>query len=84
MDKQTTSDFYQVKDLSLAAFLFSVNTVTLVDKQRLPNGTVVFLFSPRSVAETLVSQYWTLQAPPVQPKQLFSAQRDLKDMIFSG
>ena len=84
MDKQIPVSLYEVRDLSLAAFLYSLDTVAFSGKKRLPDGTVVFLFSPRSLAETLVSQYWTNKAPSIQPKQLFSAQRDLKDMIFGG
>lgn len=84
MDKQNTNNSYEVKDLSVAAFLYSLDTVLFSGKKRLPDGTVVFLFSPCDLANTLISQYWTLKAPPIQPKLLFSAQRDLKDMIFGG
>jgi hypothetical protein len=84
MDKQNSNNSYEVKDLSVAAFLYSLDTVLFSGKKRLPDGTVVFLFSPYALVNSLISQYWTLKAPHIQPKQLFSAQRDLKDMIFGG
>jgi hypothetical protein len=80
---QSNSSF-EIKDLSIAAYLYSTNKVKLIGKRRLPNGSILFQFSPKELAEELVNLYWNLQAPPIQPKQLFSAQRDLKDMIFGG
>jgi hypothetical protein len=82
--KISQSSYLQVKDLAVSAYLYSSEAVRLLGKERLPNGTVVFLFSPKEEAEKLVDQYWNLQAPPIQAKLLFSAQRDLKDMIFGG
>ncbi|OGH22761.1 MAG: hypothetical protein A3F31_00580 [Candidatus Levybacteria bacterium RIFCSPHIGHO2_12_FULL_38_12] len=74
----------EIKDLSVSAYLYSTSVVTLIGKRRLENGDVLFQFSPKALAEKLVDQYWNLTAPAIQPKQLFNAQRDLKDMIFSG
>lgn len=84
MNGDDTTDIAEVKDLAVASYLFSTGLVKLAGKRRLVNGEVLFQFSPAKVATDLISAYWNLQAPPVQPKQLFSAQRDLKDMIFSG
>ncbi len=86
MEKNTLqkNNVLEIKDLSLVAYLFSLKEISFMGKRKLPNGTVVFLFSPSDKAEQLISLYWALEAPPIQPKQLFSAQRDIKDMIFSG
>lgn len=78
------TDLVELKDIAVAAYLYSTEKLKLVGKRRLPNGEVLFQFSPRKIAEELVNQYWNSEAPPIQPKQLFSAQRDLKDMIFGG
>lgn len=80
----SNNNFIELKDLSIAAYLYSISQIKLVGKRRLPNGEVLFQFSPKEKAEELILQYWNLQAPPIQPKQLFSAQRDLKDMIFGS
>lgn len=74
----------EIKDIAVSAFLFSTHQVQLLGKRRLPTGEVLFQFSPKPKAEELIQAYWNLQAQPIQPKQLFSAQRDLKDMIFGG
>ena len=85
MDKKISlNNFFEVQDLSVSSFLYSLPNISLIGKRRLPDGKVVFLFSPQEEVQELVSKYWQLQAPPIQPKQLFSAQRDLKDLIFSG
>ena len=78
------NDFIELKDLSVSSYLYATNLVKLVGRRKLQTGEVVFQFAPKAKAEELVNLYWSLQAPPIQPKQLFSAQRDLKDMIFGG
>ena len=75
-------DILEIKDLSIASYLYSTQQVKLIGKRRQSNGEVLFQFSPKDKAEELVNLYWNLQAPPIQPKQLFSALRDLKDMLF--
>jgi len=72
----------EIKDLSLAAYLYSLGDIQLVGKRKSHEGNVYFQFSPKQKAEELISLYWRLQAPPTQPKKLFSALRDLKDMLF--
>ncbi len=86
MDRNNISqnNLFELKDIAVAAYLYSTNQVKLIGKRRLPNGEVLFQFSPKEVAENLINQYWNSEAPPIQPKKLFSAQRDLKDMIFGG
>lgn len=74
----------EIKDLALAAYLYSTNLVNLVGKRKLHTGEVLFQFTPDEKAEELIRLYWSLQAPAIQPKKLFSAQRDLKDMIFGS
>jgi len=78
----TITDVYEVKDLSVATYLYSTTLIKLIGKRRTQNGSILFQFSPKSKAEQLVNLYWNLEAPPIQPKLLFSAQRDLKDMIY--
>lgn len=73
----------EIKDISLIAYLFATGKVTLVNKRRLPSGETYFSFTPKQLVNELIAQYWNLQAPSIQPKQLFSAMRDVKDMIFS-
>jgi len=72
----------EIKDISLVAYLFATGKVTLVSKRKTSNREIYFSFSPKKIVDELITQYWNLQAPPVQPKQLFSAMRDVKDMIF--
>lgn len=73
----------EIKDISLVAYLLATGKVKLLSKRKLHNGEVFFIFSPKEITEQLISQYWNLQAPTIQPKQLFSALRDVKDIIFS-
>lgn len=80
----TNVDYIEIKDLVLASYLYSTNQVQLSGKRKLINGEIYFRFAPKETAELLILQYWNLQAPPVQPKALFAAYRDLKDMIFGG
>jgi hypothetical protein len=85
MERYTSqNNFLELKDLAISAFLYCSKQVSLGGKRRLPDGTVVFLWFPKDKAEELVNKYWSLQADPQQPKLLFSAWRDLKDMIFGG
>ncbi|HVZ12284.1 MAG TPA: DUF5659 domain-containing protein [Patescibacteria group bacterium] len=74
----------EIKDLSLAAYLYATGQVKLTGTKRLSHNEVIFLFSPDESVQMLLRQYWNLQAPIIQPKQLFSALRDVKDIIFSG
>lgn len=86
MDRNNThqNNIIELKDIAVAAYLYSTNEVKLLGKRRLPNGEVLFQFFPKESAEKLINLYWNSEAPPIQPKKLFSAQRDLKDMIFGG
>ncbi|MEN9328650.1 MAG: hypothetical protein RI947_1458 [Candidatus Parcubacteria bacterium] len=84
MERDTPQNIVEIKDLSIAAYLYSTSQVKYVGKRRLSSGDVLFQFSTRSIAEQLISDYWNLSAPPIQPKQLFNAMRDLKDIIFAG
>jgi len=84
MNGDTSQDTLELKDISLSSYLYSTGEVSFVGKRRVANGEVLFRFSPRRRAEELVNSYWNLQAPSIQPKLLFGALRDLKDMIFGG
>jgi len=77
-------DILEIKDLSIASYLYAISQIKLVGKRRLLTGELLFQFSPKNKSEELIKLYWSLKAPPIQPKILFSAQRDLKDMIFGS
>jgi len=74
----------EIKDISICSFLYATGLVQLISKRKLQNGETYFLFSPKQKAEELIQQYWNAQAPAIQPKKLFGAYRDIKDMLFGG
>jgi len=77
-------NLFEIKDIAISAFLYSTDLVKLVGKRRIPTGELFFQFAPKEKAEELAASYWNQNAPLIQPKKLFSAQRDLKDMIFGS
>lgn len=77
-------DTLEVKDLAVAAYLYCLDTVKFAGTKKTPSGIVLFLFSPKNDVLRSIEAYWNSTAKDVQPKRLFSAQRDLKDMIFGG
>ena len=81
---RNTNDYVEIKDISIAAYLYASNQVKLVGKRKLPNGSILLQFSPKEKADELITQYWNFQAPEIQPKRLLSALRDVKDLIFGG
>lgn len=83
-NKQPNTTLYELKDISVASYLYASKQVEFIGKRRLSTGEVLFQFLPYKAAKRLVELYWSLQAPIIQPKDLFSAQRDLKDIIYSG
>lgn len=83
MDRKK-EDVFETKDLSLAAFLYASGEVELITTKKTINREIYFLYTPREIAEKLVQKYWNLQAPSIQPKLLFGALRDIKDMIFGS
>lgn len=82
-DNLTQNNYVEIKDISIAAYLLSLNQVKLVGKRKTHSG-ILFQFFPKKDAEHLINLYWNLEAPHIQPKKLFSSLRDLKDMIFGG
>lgn len=81
---RNSNNILEIKDISLASYLFAIGGVKLIGKRRLSSNEVLFQFQPKSKAQDLISDYWNLKAPLIQPKLLFGALRDLKDMIFSS
>lgn len=77
-------DTLAIKDLSIAAYLYSCDEIRLVRTERDHLGNVTFHFAPKKQAEQLVNLYRTDNAPHIQPRKLMSSLRDLKDVIFSG
>ena len=78
------NDILELKDLSVAAYLYSTNQVRFIGKRRIQSGEVFFQFTPKEIANSLIKRYWNSEAPPIQPKQLFNAVRDLKDIIYGS
>lgn len=78
-----TIECIEIKDLALASYLYATGEVTLSGKYRSSKGEVFFQFSPSEITQRLISEYWNLQAKPIQPKQLFSSMRDMRDMLYS-
>ena len=74
----------EVKDIAIAAYLYASNELQLVGKRKLANGAILLQFTPQVKADELIQHYWNLTASPIQPKLLFSAFRDIKDMLFSN
>lgn len=72
-----------VKDISIAAFLLASEKVRLIKTERKSSKLVLFYFAPKKIAEKLIDEYWSDTAL-VSPRKVFSAQRSLKDLIFSG
>jgi hypothetical protein len=72
----------EIRDLSIASYLYSISSLQFAGYKKLQNGDFAFMFVPRVDAEKLITRYWNMSAPCIQPKLLFSAQRDLKDIIF--
>ena len=71
----------KIKDLGVAAYIVS-NDIRPLSFERLEN-TVYFVF-PKDSAERLIASYWSDNEPFIPARQLFAAQRSLKDLIFSG
>jgi hypothetical protein len=84
MDKDNKKKVFETKDIAISSFLCACDGIIFSGKYRLQSGGLIFRFSPKEQAERLEQSYWQLCAPPIQPRKLFSAQRDLKDMIFGG
>lgn len=75
--------FYKTRDLAIASFLLATDELTLSGTEK-EGKEVFFLFVPPLRAEELTKLYWSDKAPSVQPRKLFGAQRDLKDIIFGS
>jgi hypothetical protein len=84
MENTHDATIAEVKDLALCSYLYATKLVKLEGKKKLANGTVILLFSPKDKADKLINLYWNLQAPPIQPKEILSAERDIKHLIFSS
>lgn len=84
MDKNMYNETeYQTRDLYLAAYLFATHQVEFLGVVGDP-GQKMFVFSPKQKVMKMVSDYHNFQADLIQPKNLFSALRDVKDALFQG
>lgn len=77
-------DTIEIKDISVLSYLYATGEVNIVGKRKNQNGDVYFQIAPKNTAQELILQYWNQTAKPIQPKRLFSALRDMKDLIFGG
>jgi hypothetical protein len=82
MDNQH-NDTLIIKDLNVAAYLLASGEVVLVKPERKNRNLVLFHFSPKDKAQLLVNNYWS-DTDQLSPRNVFSAMRSLKDLIFSG
>ena len=80
-DPQLDPNLIKIRDLGLAAYIFS-NDVKPLKTERV--NDVVFFYFPKETAGRLVDSYWNDTEPFIPARELFSAQRSLKDLIFSG
>lgn len=83
-NEQPVSNSLPVRDLSVSSYLMATGEVKLIKVERSSEKIAFFHFQPKEEAERLVADYWADRAKNLQPRQLFAAQRDLKDLIFSG
>lgn len=74
------NQLYRVKDLYLAAYLYS-QKVELVDVER-SDAVCWFLFKDLLKCEQLAKEYWTSKGSVIA-KEYTDALRTLKDLIFS-
>jgi len=84
MENSGDKQYIAVKDLNLASYLYSIKEISLVGIDRTNPSEISFRFSPREKVQFLIKNYWLNKAKPIQPRKLFSSQRDLKDLIFKG
>jgi len=78
------NDFIEIKDISILSYLYATGEVNIVGKRKLQNGDVYFQIAPKKTADELILHYWNQTAKPIQPKRLFNALRDMKDLVFGG
>lgn len=78
----TENDIVVIRDTNISAFLLCLEEVHLIRTER-DRGTVLFYFAPKEKVEEFIAAFWSDTAPAIQPRKLFSAQRDLKNLIFS-
>lgn len=81
-DTLTENNIVVVRDTNISAFLLCLEEVRLVKTER-DKGTVLFYFAPKEKVEEFIATFWSDTAPAIQPRKLFGAQRDLKNLIFS-
>lgn len=71
-----------VRDLNIASYLLASGQVMLAKSERKDN-LIFFHFAPKDKAEYLVGEYYS-DTSPLSARNIFSALRTLKDLIFSG
>jgi len=82
-DINKTIETQPIRDLNIASYLLASGEVTLVKTERKENKLVLFHFTPKNKVELLVDSYYS-DTNPLSARNIFNAQRSLKDLIFSG
>lgn len=72
-----------IRDLNIASYLLASGEVVLSKSERKDNNLIFFHFAPKNKAELLVNRYYS-DTNPLSARNIFNAQRSLKDLIFSG
>lgn len=81
MDMDELTDEYQVKDLYLAAYLYS-NNLKFIGLRK-EADFFWFTFAGKEKAEILSAKFWRKEAPG-NVKVYAEALRSLKDILFAG
>lgn len=75
------TDFFESKDKQIVPFLMVQDGITLQDIV-FRDSIVYFYFSPLERCLSLVNQFMTRKAPPVQAKDLLDAVETYRDRVF--
>jgi len=75
------NDTYRVKDLYLAAFIYSQQKELITIERE--SGVCWFIFANKKSCEELSKLYWSRKARLDDAKSLSDSIRSLKDLIFA-
>lgn len=78
---QQASNTFSTDNFQLASYLLS-ESCHLISADKTNPKRVVFIFEDRDRCEFLMKKFLSYQAQ-VEPHKFFSAQKDLKQMIYS-
>lgn len=81
MEQQAPNNTFATDNFQLASFLLA-KSVNLLSLNKDNPKRVIFIFKESEQRKTLTEQFLSHQAK-VEPHKFFSAQKDLKQMIYS-